>query len=341
MSNVNSKYGSFLKAISVYDHLEKTYDYVKKHSGEAFIIYYKIPIKKQIYMKEKIVYDEFPWKYYLNINRDVLENKNNNHYKAWTHYVNYGIKEERSYSYYNNSNIHNGRLGNIFFINMFLTMMAIKFNLKCNYKLKHKFKKLGILFYNGQKEYSKCIVVTEKNFIYLLKQKLEPANLVITNEVWFQQKEFAKIIYNYFRLDKVKSKILKCNIYNNRYNNNNDLFIHIRLGDQKEKMYNLYDYFDKKIGSTDYEEAFLTSDNLEDPFCQKLIKKYRLRIYVSDEINTIMFGNTCAKILMSGGTFSWIIGLLGYNTKNLYYPSVNEKWYGNIFLFECWNQKKN
>lgn len=79
---------------------------------------------------------------------------------------------------------------------------------------------------------------------------------------------------------------------------------------------------------------------MEDPFCQKLIKKYGLRIYIFDEINTIMFGNTCAKILMSGGTFSWIIGLLVYHTKDLYYSQVNQKWYGNIFLFEYWKQKK-
>ena len=49
----------------------------------------------------------------------------------------------------------------------------------------------------------------------------------------------------------------------------------------KEKVYELYDYYDKSIDSIDYEEAFITSDNLEDPFCQKLIRKYGLRIYLS------------------------------------------------------------
>jgi hypothetical protein len=222
---------------------------------------------------------------------------------------------------------------------MFLSMMATKYNLKCNYKFKSNFKKLGISFFKGKKEYAQCIEVTEKNFIHLLKEKIEPANLVITNDVWFQTKEFTQIIYNYYRIDKVKTRILDSNVYYKRYNNNNDLFIHIRLGDVKEKVYELYDYYDKSIDSIDYEEAFITSDNLEDPFCQKLIRKYGLRIYLSDEINTIMFGNTCAKVLMSGGTFSWLIGFLGYYTKDWYYPSVKQKWYGNIFLFKYWKQK--
>ena len=125
MSNTDEKYGSFIKAISVYDHLEKSYNYVIEHQDEPFIIYYKIPKKKRIFMKEKIVYDDFPWKSYLEMNGDVLENGNDSHDKAWSHYVNYGSKEGRSYSYYNNSNIHNGRLGNIFFINMFLGKMSL------------------------------------------------------------------------------------------------------------------------------------------------------------------------------------------------------------------------
>lgn len=339
MSNIDEKYGLFLKAISINDHSEKSLDYVTSHEDEAFIVYYKIANRKRTFMKDKISYHEFPWEVYLEMNVDVYENGNESHDKAWSHYVNYGSKEERSYSYYNNSNLHNGRLGNIFFVNMFLTMMSTKYNLKCNYKYKSNFKKLGISFFKGKKEYSKCLVVTEKNFMYLLKEKIEPANIVITNDVWFQNKEFAQILYNYFRIEKIQSRIIENNYYQNRYRNNNDLFIHIRLGDVKEKMYYLYDYYDKKIASIEYDEAFITSDNLEDPFCQKLIKKYGLRIYLSDEIHTIMFGNTCAKVLMSGGTFSWLLGFFGYYTSDWYYPSIKSKWYGNIFLFKYWKQK--
>jgi hypothetical protein len=51
-----------------------------------------------------------------------------------------------------------------------------------------------------------------------------------------------------------------------------------------------------------------------------------------------MFGNTCKHIVLSGGTFSWMIGFFAYNAKNIYYPKIKneQRWYGDIFDLPNW-----
>ena len=49
-----------------------------------------------------------------------------------------------------------------------------------------------------------------------------------------------------------------------------------------------------------------------------------------------MFGSTCNTIILSGGTFSWLIGFFAYYSKNINYPINNNKWYGDIFIFNNW-----
>jgi len=50
-----------------------------------------------------------------------------------------------------------------------------------------------------------------------------------------------------------------------------------------------------------------------------------------------MFASTCNNLILSGGTFSWLIGFLAFYSKNIYYPLDNKnKWYGDIFIFPEW-----
>ena len=70
----------------------------------------------------------------------------------------------------------------------------------------------------------------------------------------------------------------------------------------------------------------------------KLLKmKYNLKIIDYDEVNTIMFGSTCKHIVLSNGTFSWLIGFLAYYS-TVYYPKIIHKWHGDIFIFDSWNE---
>jgi hypothetical protein len=50
-----------------------------------------------------------------------------------------------------------------------------------------------------------------------------------------------------------------------------------------------------------------------------------------------MFGSTTKNIILSGGTFSWLIGFLGFYSKILY-PNFRCQWFGSIFVFDDWSR---
>ena len=50
-----------------------------------------------------------------------------------------------------------------------------------------------------------------------------------------------------------------------------------------------------------------------------------------------MFASTCKNVILSSGTFSWLIGLLSYYS-NIYYPKIYVKWHGDIFVFSEWTE---
>jgi len=284
-----------------------------------------------------VSYDNFPWAQYIFLNNDLKQHCITTKEKAWNHWKQSGIKEERTYTYINNSSLHQGRLGNIFFVNMFLSSMSIKYNLKCYYKHSKIFNALGIYFNKGENVYKVNCLITEENSLHVLKsKKLEPSNLIIKN-VWFQTKEFCNILKSYFEKEKIRNQIIEKNLFKDRYNKNNDLFIHVRLGDVTEntKCKTYYDY-EKILNEIYYRNGYISSDSIDDSLCLELVNKFNLKIIDHDETKTIMFASTCKTIILSGGTFSWLIGFLAFFSKDIYYMEFDKKWYGDIFSFSNW-----
>ena len=73
--------------------------------------------------------------------------------------------------------------------------------------------------------------------------------------------------------------------------------------------------------------------------CKKLIEKYKMEIISKDSIETIQFATTCKTIILSSGTYSWMIGILSFFS-TIYYPKIKKIWHGNIFVFPDWNEIK-
>jgi hypothetical protein len=287
-------------------------------------------------LEYNVSYHEFPYESYLHLNTDLSGEKEH----LWYHWQNYGIKEERTYTCINNSSLHQGRLGNLFFINMFLHFISIKYDLKCYYKNYRLFNHLGIYFNKGEKEYKTNCLITDDNFLYILKNKyLEPSNVIVEN-VWFHKREFCSILKLYFDNDKIKTRIIDKNIFKDRYNNNNDLFIHVRLGDVTEITKTQIYYYDKLLSTIKYNNGFISSDCINHELCLELIVKYKLEVIYYDEVKTIMFASTCKNIILSGGTFSWLIGFFAFYSSQIFYPDIKNKWYGDIFSIFNWNQIK-
>jgi len=317
----------------------KNVDEVSSHNDKKIILYFKNNAKQQKYCKHldyKIQSNLFPYDAYLKLNPDLV--KINSKDKIWNHWKQNGINEERTYTYINNSSIHNGRLGNIFFINMYLHFISIKYDLKCYYKFYKIFNMLGISFNKGKNIYKYNTLINDENFLNVLKSKELPKSNLIIKDAWFQTKKFCNVLKHHFKSETVKSKIISNNIYKSRYNNNNDLFVHLRLGDVKDITKQKINYYIELLGKIKYNKAYISSDFVNDPLCLLLIEKFQLCVIDYNEVETIMFGSTCNNIVLSGGTFSWLIGFLAFFTKNIYYPDIEQKWYGDIFSSFDWTK---
>jgi hypothetical protein len=309
--------------------------------NKKYVLCFEIENKEDfIYNDSNISFQKFPWRTYYKINRELLSvyHKNNTKINAWNHWYNHGKKEERAFSFINNTNDHRARFGNLFFLNMCLHLFSVKYNLKSSYKYEKEFNQLGIHFYKGNNMYNKNYLLTDYNFEELLESDASPKNIIINNDVWFHTNRFCKLIESYFIKNNLFKKVMDKNYYKERYNNNNDLFIHIRLGDVEDITMELLSYFDKTIESLIFHKGYIASDNINHEICRYLSNKYKLIFIKENEIKTIMFGSTCKNIILSGGTFSWLIGFLATKNANIFYPDIKKKWYGNIFNFKNWKK---
>jgi hypothetical protein len=239
-----------------------------------------------------------------------------------------------------NTPLTRGRFCNCLIRNIFSSLLAEKYNFKFSYNYYEQIEQLGIkLFTNGKNYYNGMIHVNDNDFFkYMYHEKL--TTNIFTCYYYFQNYNLAHYLrFEYFNKPDIKSTIMNQNKYAERYNNNNDVFIHIRLGDVIEYSAGI-NYYEKALKSIEYNNGYIASDSLDHPICVELINKYNLIPINTDEVSTIMFGSTCKNIILSGGTFSWIIGVLGYFS-NIYYEHPEKRkiiWFPiEIFKFDDWN----
>jgi len=233
---------------------------------------------------------------------------------------------------------HGGRFGNCFFTGLALHFIAIKNDLHVEYKMHHKLKELGIHLFSGSKTYDMTLSLRDGNFMDIILGPPIYKNISIVNNVWCQTKEFAIYLRDYFNQEENRKNIINANIFKTRYKTNNDAFVHIRLGDIiKHNYYQPFEYYDKILSSLDFENGYFSSDTPDHPICIQLSEKYGLKKYSEPDVKTIMFASTCAYVILSSGTFSWLIGLFAYFSE-VYYPKPHKIWHGDIFVFSEWNK---
>jgi hypothetical protein len=284
--------------------------------------------------------ENFDWLKYIGDNKDLSGFLDKN--QAWHHWILHGRRENRPLDLIqnvvlNNTTIHNGRFGNLFFVNMVLHFISKNHNLTTTYKYHEKFENLGIDLFIGSCTYEEHIYLTEVNYFELIHKKNNFTNIIVTNHSWFQNYEFCLYLEIYFKKQNVKQKIIKKNKFIDRYGNNNDIFIHVRLDDvENMDSHNSFEYYDNVIQKYSFDNGYIASDNLNSSICRELIQKYSLKVIDFNEEETIMFGSTCNTLILSGGTFSWLIGFLAFYAKNISYPIQSKKWYGDIFVYKHW-----
>lgn len=230
-----------------------------------------------------------------------------------------------------------GRLGNQIIRNFIVSEIAEKFNLKADYGCS-EISELGLEFYkDGERKKGKHENLKDDNILMYLfhKDKLDKDFLVLSGPCWFQQKEIGEYMYKRFNEDEIKNKIIEKNPFRHRMGNNNNIFIHIRLGDVVKHNPG-YDYYKKCIDMIkEYDRIYIGSDSPGHLMIKRLLNEFpNSEVYNNSPILTIQFASTCKNIILSHGSFSFIIGILAYEKENVYYPYFTQRqleWCRDIF----------
>ena len=218
-----------------------------------------------------------------------------------------------------------GRLCNQIIRNIAASIICKRHNKKINYFMHTEIEKLGITLYTSMYEpqYKSTIKLKNETYFQALNNDVI-SNIDFTSD-FFQEENITDLIYTYLNTDEQKENIIKMNPFNTRYNNNNDLFIHIRLGDVSHFNPGI-EYYIECIKSMKYNQIYIASDSPNHTIIKELQQLYpNINIINYDEIKSIQFGSTCSNIILSHGSFSAIIGYLSYFTKNIYYPNENRR----------------
>jgi hypothetical protein len=231
-----------------------------------------------------------------------------------------------------------GRLGNQIIRNLAVSLIAQKHNLKVQYYNKDTIQRLGIQLFSGTNSYNSIIDLTDDNFFFIYNDSQLNSNLESFGH-FFQTKQIIQFLYDYLHTPSVQNNIINNNPYKDRYNNNNDLFIHIRLTDVQHLNPGI-DYYVKAIHNITFNNIYISTDDPNHIIITQLIQSYPYaQLIALDEIHTFQFASTCKHIILSHGSFSAIIGYLSFFS-NIYYPQFDPTkiWHGDMFSIQHWIQ---
>ena len=215
-----------------------------------------------------------------------------------------------------------GRLGNKLLQNVGMSALSKKYDLLPLYNVIKESNLLKLNLYYGNKTIENCKLYDDSDLDYLLNGETKINNGIIFNG-YFQQKNL--LFYHKNLVDKIISKreIVK----------KNTVFVHVRLGDAEQVNHGI-DYYRSVLNTISFNEGFISSDSPNHDIIKKLSQEYNLNLFYSSPIDTILFGSQCEHRVLSGGTFSWWIGVLGDNTN--VYCRKEPKFHGDIFVYPEW-----
>lgn len=222
---------------------------------------------------------------------------------------------------------YNGRLGN----KMIMYAIAHIFSKRFNQKICSELPGYPCLINKNAYDvkHQIDIEINTGNIFSIYSEESVDKNLVIND--FFQSREIAL----YFKDD-----FIKC-FEDKNYDLINATIIHYRIGDLStlyngEAMIGL-PYYEKCLSYIKEGPIYITSDSPDHDNVKYLIDKYDIRLLDLNPQETINYASKFKNKILSLGTFSWWIGLLG-NQNNIYYPVQKNyyNWFGDIFVYDNW-----
>jgi hypothetical protein len=275
-----------------------------------------------------------------------------------------------------------GRFGNQFFRNMVAHFVCEKSHIKFTYGYNTWFNQLGITFFeagsaNLYPNDRQGFTIPENQVMhYITSAAPLKRNLNFNASVFYQDPKFCQYLRHYFeepsRREKIRKSCCILEASTSSVKKNNDIFVQVRLGDTAKWSPGL-EYYELAItragaaagtgtsacaagtsagaaGTGTSAAAYIASDSITHPLCQTLIKKYKLTVVNANEVDTLKLAATCKHLILSHGTFSWLMGFLNMlihddhddHHANIIYPDYDKrmrvKWHPNIYVFPEWNK---
>lgn len=234
-----------------------------------------------------------------------------------------------------------GGLGNQVIRAMALSEVAKKFDLEASYENHEQIQeRLGVQLFNGYKSFPDTRYVYNNDLIYLLDVALNIDYNVSMSRDFFQSEELSDLYFKRLNNNNQKQIIMNKNPFKERYQNNNDIYIHVRLQDLSKWTPDIQYYIKaiEQIGN--YGTIYVSTDEEEHELIQSLRKCYpSLKLMDKDIIETVQFASTCKYVILTFGTFSALIGWISYYS-TVYYSTVFRP-YGagplGLFTNKGWN----
>jgi hypothetical protein len=233
-----------------------------------------------------------------------------------------------------------GRLCNNIIRSVAVSVIAEKHDLKTIHFNEEKMKRLGIPLFSGSKEYSHSIDLYDTVYedVFAMEKIESNLNLNTPHSSFLQTHKIATRVHKY--INSKKDSIIEKNPFKDRYNNNNDAYVHIRLTDA-EAFNPGIDYYLKVLSMIQFDKLYVSSDNPDHEMITRILMEYpdSSSIIKYEPEETIQFASTCKNIVLSHGTFSAMIGYFSFYS-NVYFSGYDRsvvRWCGDVFYMDGWN----
>ena len=236
-----------------------------------------------------------------------------------------------------------GRLGNKIFQNFVVSWLAERYNLRAHYEYAPQCASLGLQFFEAGERLQEGpeMLLTSGLLRELLQRPAGAAlaNTLVLSEQYYQEAWVAQRLLR-AELPAQRLRVQQANPYRARYGANNDTIIHLRLGDLPyPAALEQYTAALQAVGSAGRGgRVYITSDSREHAMVKALSARLGGASEVLDleEVRTLQCGSTCRFLVLSEGTFSWLMGALAYEAENITYATTHLRWFGTEIFPPEW-----
>ena len=207
-----------------------------------------------------------------------------------------------------------GRLGNQLVRNMAALLLVEKYNLVMELTCEKQLIELGIKVKKGTVIFDTKKVIKDKKYwkYYTGKNKIK---FNVSMKGFYQTKLITNEIHKWLNSESIRNSIISKNKFNSRYKNNNDCFVHIRLGDVEKWNPGIKYYLSIISSLQNIGTIYIATDSPTSNFIRKLkykLGKKKITIVTYSLTDIILFGSTCKHVILSYGTFSAMIGYFSF-----------------------------